>query len=165
MSDGLELAPVTLRAAIRFCREVHRRRPAVQGALWAVSATRGGQIVGVAIVGRPCRLLDRQGVLVVSRVAVAEGDKSASGHKGACSMLYASVSRAARAMGATALFTYTDADEPGTSLKAAGWVMDGETAGGEWSRPSRQRSLAICSGEKHRWRSGWSIPMAEVNRD
>jgi hypothetical protein len=65
-------------------------------------------------------------------------------------------------MGARALYTYTDRDEPGTSLRAAGWIFDGLTDGGEWTRPSRQRSLAICASEKRRWRPAWSPPMSEV---
>jgi hypothetical protein len=36
-------------------------------------------------------------------------------------MLYGAVWRAAKAMGYRRCITYTQADEPGTSLRAAGW--------------------------------------------
>jgi hypothetical protein len=159
---NLVLQPYPIRRAMEFNRDVHRRRQKIQGGLWAVAVKRSGAVVGVAIVGRPCRALDEEcSVLVVTRVACLPGDASPSGHKGCCSMLYGACSRAARAMGAAALFTYTDLDEPGTSLKAAGWADDGLTGGGEWDRPSRQRELAFCAAPKRRWRAPWSPGLAQ----
>jgi hypothetical protein len=57
----------------------------------------------------------------------------------ACSALYSAAARAARAMGYEAIQTYILADEPGTSLKASGWILDHETKGGLWDTPSRPR--------------------------
>ena len=161
-SDGGNYAPLRhtpypVKRALLFCAATHRRRPRLQGALWAIAAWRGDVVVGVAIVARPARMLDDCRTLVVARVAVIEGDASQNnGNKGVCSLLYASCSRAVHAMGATALYTYTDLDEPGISLRAAGWHDDGETKGGEWNRPSRQRALAINADPKRRWRTPWS---------
>lgn len=130
--------------------DVHRRLPAVQGAMWAVAVDSSGLTVGVAMVGHAARKLMEQGVLSVLRVAVLEGNPNA------CSMLYGATSRAARAMGAKGLVTYTHHDEPGTSLRAAGWVHDGQTKGGEWDRPSRHRQAVLFPDAKHRWWAPWS---------
>jgi hypothetical protein len=54
-------------------------------------------------------------------------------------MLYAAAWRAAKALGYKRLITYVLADEPGTSLRAAGWKVIGESAGGTWNRASRPR--------------------------
>ncbi len=43
------------------------------------------------------------------------------------------------ALGFHRIGTYILASEDGTTLKAAGWRMIGQTKGGSWSRPSRGR--------------------------
>lgn len=54
-SMSLRLRPCTLRRALPFVREVHRRLPKIQGAMWAVSVRSGLEIVGVALVGHRAR--------------------------------------------------------------------------------------------------------------
>lgn len=148
--SGLYLRPWSVKAALPFVARVHRRLPKVQGAMWAVSVRKLGEVVGVALVGHPARLLaEDDATLGVLRVAVLEGNQNA------CSMLYGACSRAARAMGADDCVTYTHGDEPGTSLKAAGWIDGGLTRGGEHDRPSRQRELAIDATPKRRWWAPW----------
>lgn len=71
-------------------------------------------------------------------------------------MLYGACSRAGKALGADNMVTYTHEDEDGTSLKAAGWIDGGLTDGGEWSRPSRPRQLALDTHRKRRWWAPWS---------
>jgi hypothetical protein len=70
---------------------------------------------------------------------------------GACSMLYAAAWRAARALGYRRLVTYTLEQEPGASLRAAGWRCVGRTAGGSWSRTSRPRLDWAPTAPKNRW--------------
>lgn len=146
---NLRLRPWTVKRerAVAFNADVHRRRPAVQGAMWCVSVRHEDEIVGIALVGWPAQEWtdDEIDTLCVLRVAVKEGFKNA------CSKLYGSCWRAARAMGCESMVTYTDLDEPGTSLRAAGWIDGGVTDGGEWDRPSRQRKLAINANPKRRW--------------
>jgi hypothetical protein len=96
--------------------------------MWAVQVCVYDKIVGVAIVGNPAPAWQSLSVLSILRVAVLDG------YPNACSMLYGSCSRAARAMGASDLVTYTHEDEPGTSLKAAGFIYHGLTDGWEWNR-------------------------------
>jgi hypothetical protein len=158
--DGkLSQRPLTVKAALRWCKEVHRRLPSLQGGMWCIAGQREGSVVGVAIVGRPtARMLDNGERLQVLRVASLETDISPSGHKGLNSMLYGACARAAFAMGATDLWTYIHDDEPGTSLKAAGWIKDPTpTDGGEWSRPSRARAKTVEAGRKIRWFAPWSV--------
>ena len=133
--------------------------------MWAIAAMRGDTIVGVAIVGRPtARHLDASGLadvpqpsLQVLRVATV-ADAAYSGNKGANSILYGACARAGRAMGARDMSTYIHHDEPGTSLKASGWIEDVgfDSVGGNWGRPSRGRKAAVESGAKRRWWAPWS---------
>ena len=114
---SLYLRPCTIRRAKQWVKEHHRRLKDIQGAMWAIRVLRGEDVVGVAMVGNPARLLAEEGCLCVLRVAVLEEQPNA------CSMLYGACARAARAMGATSLVTYTHLDEPGTSLRAAGAAL------------------------------------------
>jgi hypothetical protein len=146
----MTLQPWTVKQALPFVADVHRRLPRVQGGLWAVRVTLDEQTVGCALVGHPARLLAAKGVLGVLRVAVSEG------HPNACSMLYGACSRAAKAMGARGLVTYLHEDEHGASLKASNWIYDGMTEGREHDRPSRRRAPAIDAKPKQRWWAPWS---------
>jgi hypothetical protein len=49
-------------------------------------------------------------------------------------MLYAAAARAGRELGYEKIQTFILEDELGTSLKAAGWVLDGFTNGDSWTR-------------------------------
>jgi hypothetical protein len=66
-------------------------------------------------------------------------------------MLYGAMCRAAKALGYREVWTYTLPEELGTSLRAAGFVDKGLTAGGEWNRPSRARAPAKRPETKRRW--------------
>jgi hypothetical protein len=149
---SLRVHPWPISHALPFVKRWHRRNKKVTGALWAVRVVSGAEPVGCAVVARPqARMLDDGATLEVVRVAVIEGNRNA------CSMLYGACARAARAMGATDLVTYTHLDEHGASLRAAGWVEDHEhTKGGEWSRDGRQRELAVDPNPKRRWWAPWS---------
>lgn len=146
----LTVSPCSVRAARGWVRETHRHLPSVQGGLWAVQLLSDGERVGVAIVGHPARVWMDDGVLAVLRVAVIEGVPNG------CSKLLGACAAAAKAMGASDLVTYTLADEPGTSLRAAGWVEAGRTEGnGQWSCPSRPRKPAADPRPKRRWFAPW----------
>ena len=128
----MKLIPVSIRDATEFVRQYHRHHQPPRGAIFAV-AVGDTEINGVAMVGRPvARMLQDGWTAEVIRVATDGSDN-------ACSMLYAACWRACRAMGYHKLITYTLNTEPGTSLRAAGWKMIGETGGGSWSSPSRPR--------------------------
>lgn len=140
-----------MKAAKPFCKLVHRRLPKIQGGLFAVAIHHGLEVVGCAIVAHAVgQWSEGEVTLAVARVAVLPG------HKNACSMLYGACSRMVQASGADNLVTYTHLDENGASLKASNWVDGGLTDGGEHSRPTRQRALAIDADQKRRWWAPWS---------
>lgn len=149
----LYLRPWTVKAGKPWVKQVHRRLPNVQGAMWciAVYSSLSREVVGCALVGHAAHVWSEQtAVLSVLRVAVLEG------YPNACSMLYGACSRMAKAAGAEGLVTYLHGDEHGTSLKASGWIFGGWTSGGEHSRESRPRTAAIDSAPKQRWWAPWS---------
>jgi hypothetical protein len=141
----VRIAPSTVKAATKKVREWHRHLPDIQGGLFAAAAVDpAGEIVGVAIAGNPSRVWQGQAKLVIQRVAT-------QGYENACSALYGSLCRAAKALGYEEVWTYTLPEEPGTSLRAAGFMDMGLTDGGEWSRPSRARNPAKRPEPKRRW--------------
>lgn len=68
-------------------------------------------------------------------------------------MLYGAARRAAFALGYERVITYTLEGEPGTSLRAAGFVRDGVTKGGAWDTPARRRRRreGLAEAPKVRW--------------
>jgi hypothetical protein len=152
---SLRLGAYPVKYARAWINSVHRRIPELTGAMWCVGLWVGDEMRGLAVVGRPSRMLDvpaqsRIHTQVVQRVAVIEGTPNG------CSMLYGACSRAGRAMGLDNLLTYVHDDEPGITLKAAEWVMGGPTDGGEWTRDSRKRKKALDAEPKVRWWAPWS---------
>jgi len=143
----LSLAPLSIKAASAFVTEKHRHNKAPQGALFAVGARVGAQLVGVAIIGRPiARMLADGGTCEVTRLCT-------DGTPNACSMLYGAAARAAKALGYDRVITYILTSEPGTSLRASGWIKDAAVkAEHSWTRPSRSRVNAERpTGPKTRW--------------
>lgn len=129
----LTLKPITFRQACEFVTKVHRHHKAPQGSKFSIGAMREYSLVGVVIVGRPvARHLDDGYTAEVTRLA-------SDGTPHVCSFLYAAAWRAARAMGYRRMGTYIRADEPGTSLKAAGWKEQYKTDARSWNHPSRPR--------------------------
>lgn len=158
------IAPIPVRHAERFVAAVHRRLPHAAHRMWAIGLWRD-DLVGVIIVGPPAARLfantrDRTREewpaphmrLEVRRCAVREGVPNG------CSMLYGAAARGARAMGAQDLLTYTDEDEPGTSLRAAGWLQaPGLYGGGQADRPGRPRKHRENDQRRRRWWAPWSV--------
>lgn len=137
--------PCTVKEARKIVRQWHRHLPNIQGGLFAVQCVGDdGACLGVAVAGNPARSWQGAGRLVISRVAT-------DGAENACSMLYGAIARAAKALGYREVWTYTLPDEPGTSLRAAGFIDMGLSDGGEWDRPSRIRKPAIKPEPKRRW--------------
>ena len=142
---SLKTHHVTLSAARSFVAEHHRHLPKCQGGIIAIGCYDGDRLCGVAILGRPsARLLDDGSRMEIVRVAT-------DGTLNACSKLYGQCRRVAQALGFVGLITYTLPSEGGTSLRAAGWIQDGVTDGGEWDRLSRSRAAAACPEPKIRW--------------
>ena len=99
--EALALTPISLREANAFVERNHRHHKGVTGHKFSIGCTRDGELVGVAIMGRPVsRYLDDGLTLEVNRLCT-------TGAENACSMLYGAAARAARAMGYQKIITYT----------------------------------------------------------
>jgi hypothetical protein len=143
----LEVVAVELRQANEFVARHHRHHKPEVGHRFSIGVRRSdtGELCGVAIVGRPkARLIDQHRVVEVTRLVT-------DGTKNACSLLYASAARAAKAIGYDEIITYTLESEPGTSLRAVGWEEVSRVRAEGWSRPSRSRKPAIPAS-KRKWR-------------
>jgi len=124
----IELRPLSLKETNTRVSEWHRHHKPVRGHKFAVGAFVGGEIAGVAIVGRPsARALDDGLTFELTRLATPE---NAVPH--VASKLIAACWRAARAMGVRKMVSYTRADEPGTCYRAAGWEPVAKVNGREW---------------------------------
>ena len=129
--EALALTPISLREANAFVERNHRHHKGVTGHKFSIGCTRDGELVCVAIMGRPVsRYLDDGLTLEVNRLCT-------TGAENACSMLYGAAARAARAMGYQKIITYTLDTEPGTSLRAAGWQCAGPAGGERWTGKRR----------------------------
>lgn len=132
----LTLVPVPLKEANAFVAAHHRHHKPVAGHKFSLGCVKDGQLVGVAIVGRPVsRYLDDGMTLEVNRLC-------STGEKNVCSFLYGAAARAARMLGYRKIITYTLDSEPGTTLRAAGWSCAGLAGGKEWTgqrKPKEQQ--------------------------
>lgn len=141
-----EIVPITVKAARKLVERWHRHLPEVQGGLFAV-AVADPEIIGVGIAGNPCQEWQGTRRVYITRVAVSEG------HKNACSMIYGALAAAAKRLGYREAWTYTLPEEPGTSLRAAGFEFMGMTKDGdEYDCESRPRQLQLHPEAKRRWR-------------
>lgn len=110
---------ITLKTANAFVREHHRRKKASRGCRFCLGLYADGRLAGVAIVGRTKgRGLQNDLSAEIVRVAT-------DGTPNACSALYGRCRRVWEAGGGdvSQLYTYTEDDEPGTSLIAAGFQL------------------------------------------
>jgi hypothetical protein len=131
---SLRITPVTFKTACEFVAAHHRHHRPPVGHVFSLGVAHDQTLVGVAMVGRPVsRHLDDGRTLEVNRTAT-------DGTPNANSMLYGAAWRAAKALGWDRLITYTQADETGVSLRAAGWHVIGERPPRPgWHTPSRPR--------------------------
>ena len=143
----MELVPVSLDIANRFVSLHHRHHKPVVGHKFSLGCERDGELVGVAIVGRPvARGNDDGATLEVTRLCVKPELRNV------CSFLYAAAARATRALGYSRIVTYILHEEGGASLKAAGWSMESDwCGGGTWSCQSRPREDKHPLGIKKRF--------------
>ncbi len=141
----MTIRPISFRDACDYVARHHRHHRPPQGHKFSVALWKDGNIVGVAIVGRPvARKADDGETLEITRLCT-------DGTKNATSKLLGQVRRIAQTMGYRRVITYTLDSEPGSSLFGAGWKQDGTTAGGSWSRESRKRVDSHPTGAKKRW--------------
>ena len=145
---SLMVTPINLDEANAFVEQHHRHHKPVPGAKFCVAVSQEDEGRGVAIGGRPVsRVLDDGWTLEVNRCCT-------DGTRNACSMLYATAWKAAKAMGYTSLITYTLESEGGSSLRGAGWRCVGKATtriGQGWNVKSRPRVDTHPLQQKLRW--------------
>ena len=141
----LNLVPIRYRDAKAFIAKHHRHHVPPQGWLFGIGLSNGSELIGVATVGRPVSRHRDDGLTAEVTRCCTDGTRNA------CSKLYGACWRAVRAMGYRRLITYTLPSEGGTSLRASGWCVIGETRGGSWDRPSRPREDKHPLGQKWLW--------------
>lgn len=151
-----EIVSLTLAQARRYVAEHHRHNEPPIGHRFSIGLERDGVLVGVCIAGHPqARMADDGRTLELLRLTT-EGDRNA------CSRLYSAACRAAFAMGYLRVITYTLAEEPGSSLRAAGFAETGRTdAHDGWKhgdgalnvafRPRLWEAAKMPTGPKVRW--------------
>ncbi len=136
--------PITLREANDFVTAFHRhsRRTARDGGKWAIGASTGDSLIGIAIVGNPLSATYMDGYTAeVTRLCV-----SPDAPRNAPSFLYGRCWRIWRAMGGLRLITYTLASESGASLRGAGWRIVGQVdPHNRWAQKSKQ------DGKERQW--------------
>ncbi len=115
----MEAVPLHLREANAFVAQRHRHNAPTVGCKFAFGAAVDGQLVGVAVAGRPVsRRLDDGKTQEVLRVCT-------DGTPNACSFLYARCAKIARLMGYERVITYTLESAGGASLRAVGATPTG----------------------------------------
>ena len=109
--------PITFKAACAFVAEHHRHNKPPRGHKFSIGVCDDeGELRGVAMIGRPVsRHLDDGLTAEVNRTCT-------DGTPNANSALYGAAWRIASAMGYRRLVTYTQEQESGSSLTAAGWM-------------------------------------------
>lgn len=111
----LTVIPLSLRAAAEFVRDHHRHNAPPAGHKFSIGVVdETGALRGVAMVGRPVARHFDDGLTVEVNRTCTDGFPNAN------SALYGAAWRAARAMGYRRMVTYTQAEETGASLRAAG---------------------------------------------
>ena len=142
----MRIVPIDWKTARKFVYDEHRHHVPPIGRIFQLGLKTGETLVGVAICGRPVgSKIDYRKILDVGRLCVLENNPNA------CSKLYATCARIAKEMGYESITTYTLESEPGTSLKAAGWICEGKTG-----------SLGKNHGSKNRQRSKVTIELYET---
>ena len=145
----LHVVPLELAEANRLVDQWHRHHQPSQGHRFSIGVMDpAGMLHGAAIVGRPVARLagSPRDVLEVVRLVT-------DGTPNACSILYAAAARAGLALGYRRIQTYILDDEPGTTLRAAGWTdEDGTRVRGQWEHTDgKPRRDDQPTAAKRRW--------------
>jgi len=143
----LYIIPLTLKQLNSLVSTLHRHHKPVTGHRFSIGLVNDeGTLIGAASIGRPvARLVDPYKVAEVTRLVT-------DGTYNACSMLYSAAARACKAMGFEYIQTYILENEPGTSLKASGWICLGSAGGGQWKHTDvkpRRTDQPVCKKIKY----------------
>jgi hypothetical protein len=159
----LRVVPLHLREANEMVAKLHRHLKPIRVAKFSIGAMLEGKLVGTATCMRPAsRALDDGKTIEVCRMAVVDDkehavDRTGTEHANSfCSFLYGACARIAREMGFTKIMTYILEDEPGISLRGAGWTLEKHNCGGtaqglRTNRPNGHEVTPVTFMKKQRW--------------
>lgn len=137
----MQIAPITFKTACAFVARLHRHNKPPVGHKFSIGLTDGETLVGVVMCGRPIARHEDDGFTLEVNRTCTDGTDNAN------SMLYGAARRAAWALGYRRIMTYTQADESGASLRAAGFT--------------RVRTLPARKG----WAASTADPEMKAGRD
>lgn len=139
----LRVVPLELTEANAAVAAWHRHHQPCQGHRFSLGVIDDDDALrAAAIIGRPVARMagHPRNVLEVTRL-VSDGTPNA------CSMLYAAAARTGKAMGFARIQTYILEEETGTTLRASGWVCEGEAGGGNGNTPTGSLGVLISRPE------------------
>lgn len=154
----IDVVPCTLPTANRFVSKWHRHHAALPGgfAWFCVMAVADGTVRGVAIAGRPSNRNNDDGQTIeVLRVA-------SDGTPNVCSALLGACARAAKAIGARRIITYTLTSETGSSLRGAGWICECSDTGRSWWTHAGTRTPAVQREHMSQSKARWSLAFRDA---
>lgn len=142
-ANKLTVLPIDFATASAFVDKHHRHHKATIGHRYSLACYLNGELVGVAVCGRPVsRHLDDGQTIEINRLCVIPNVKNA------CSKLYSTCIKVAKKRQYKKVTTYTLQSENGASLKACGFVLSAEFAGGiKWTGNRKHISTEL----KKRW--------------
>lgn len=143
----LKVKPISIKKANDYVDRWHRHNKPIKVARWACACVdNDGAIHGVAIFGTPVARALMDGVTgEVLRVAT-------DGTRNACSILYGACRKAAFALGYKRVITYTLHSESQSSLKAVGFKLVDDSAGGRpWDNRKGRTLQQVSLEKKNRW--------------
>lgn len=158
----ITIIPLTLPKANELVTALHRHHAALPGgfAWFCVGAVSEGKLVGCAIAGRPTnRNNDDTQTVEVLRVATDGTPNAPSALLGACA-------RAAKAIGASRIITYTLDSESGVSLRGAGWEREADGIDSWWTHPGKDgkgRTPAVQREHMGMSKVRWGMRIRESN--
>lgn len=144
----LQLINVELAEANTIIARWHRHHQRIQGHRFSLGAVNeGGELIGVAVVGRPVGGANQDRWLEVTRCCT-------NGTRNACSFLYGAAARAGKALGYDRIQTHILDSETGVSLKAAGWIFERMSHPVGWHHDGPRAARKVeqhLSGRKQLW--------------
>ncbi len=152
----MKIVPLHLRQANELVAKWHRHHKPIKVAKFGIGAVDdNGELVGAAICMRPAtQALDDGKTLEVCRLVTKDADDVRK--SSVCSILYGACARVASEMGYEKIQTYILDEEPGTSLRGAGWKLEKTGCGGTPRATRRGKDVsdiwdATTLKTKQRW--------------
>ncbi len=151
LDHHIRIADISFPTVHAFITRHHKHYGPPQSWQYGAGIWNGRALMGVVTVGNPVApAFNGRGIVEVNRLCVRR-DLDPMLRWNCCSKLFAYSAREAERRGFHRIITYLRADEDGTSVRAAGWVLEGSAGGGGWHSAKRSRSNRNAWIVKQRW--------------